>query len=205
MGREEFRLIHYAGEVNYNVNGQLLNRGQRLKMKKQKESMSLNKSGHLCPQTFPSWALTDVIVYFPTSRLPGQEQWSPFQKPEGGEGTGPEKKNFYTHTQIQYIYTHTHTHIYMYIFKKSTPYLGWNLNYEMCFYFRSCVCLKIKSSLIVLTEKNSQTRNGQRRYLSICLSVCLSIWLFKYWSIFLSIYPSSYYPKSNLSSIIFFT
>uniref|UniRef100_A0A672PX23 Unconventional myosin-Ic-like n=1 Tax=Sinocyclocheilus grahami TaxID=75366 RepID=A0A672PX23_SINGR len=52
MGREEFRLIHYAGEVNYNVNGQLLNGGQRLKMKKPKESASLNKSGHLCPQIF---------------------------------------------------------------------------------------------------------------------------------------------------------
>uniref|UniRef100_A0A671N4E2 Unconventional myosin-Ic-like n=1 Tax=Sinocyclocheilus anshuiensis TaxID=1608454 RepID=A0A671N4E2_9TELE len=52
MGREEFRLIHYAGEVNYNVNGQLLNGGQRLKIKKPKESASLNKSGHLCPQIF---------------------------------------------------------------------------------------------------------------------------------------------------------
>lgn len=24
MSREEFRLLHYAGEVNYNVNGKLL-------------------------------------------------------------------------------------------------------------------------------------------------------------------------------------
>lgn len=28
MGREEFRLNHYAGEVNYNVNGELFDKGQ---------------------------------------------------------------------------------------------------------------------------------------------------------------------------------
>uniref|UniRef100_A0A671N5F7 Unconventional myosin-Ic n=1 Tax=Sinocyclocheilus anshuiensis TaxID=1608454 RepID=A0A671N5F7_9TELE len=47
MGREEFRLIHYAGEVNYNVNGQLLNGGQRLKIKKPKEI--LNPPQSQCP------------------------------------------------------------------------------------------------------------------------------------------------------------
>ncbi|MGH0182807.1 UNVERIFIED_CONTAM: hypothetical protein FKN15_010487 [Acipenser sinensis] len=58
MGREEFRLLHYAGEVNYNVNG-FLDKNNDLLFRNLKEAMcqSENKILNLC---FDQSDLTDL-------------------------------------------------------------------------------------------------------------------------------------------------
>lgn len=73
MGRDEFRLLHYAGEVNYNVNGEGVCRDTVTEL----EDKLTPKSGVLFradSQTLLSNMFTDPFVSFLTPRLSGQEQ-----------------------------------------------------------------------------------------------------------------------------------
>ncbi|XP_076833382.1 LOW QUALITY PROTEIN: myosin Ic, paralog b [Brachyhypopomus gauderio] len=57
MGREEFRLLHYAGEVNYNVNG-FLDKNNDLLFRNLKEVMCLSEN-QILTQCFSRGELTD--------------------------------------------------------------------------------------------------------------------------------------------------
>lgn len=76
MSREEFRLLHYAGEVNYNVNGEMGFSITRWYLYSCIYSSLINP-------LIPYWQMS--VFFYIWYRFPRQEQWFAEQEPERGE------------------------------------------------------------------------------------------------------------------------